>query len=142
MKLLKKANTAAAAFFPDGEVIELTMLGQGHINDSFLVNSGKGRFILQRLNSRVFAKPDLVMANLRILASHMKERIENGREDLRGRWEIIFPFFTMTGEDLFVDEDHGHWRMTNFVENTESYEYVTGPENAREIPAFLINNWK
>jgi hypothetical protein len=132
MKLIKKANIAAAAFFPDEEVIELTKLGQGHINDTFLISSGKGRFVLQRLNRQVFTEPDLVMANLRALANHLGGRMASDREDIRHRWEIIFPFFTMTGEDQFIDGDHDHWRMTNFVENAESHEYVTGPENARE----------
>ena len=137
MKLLKKASIAAAAFFPDEEVIELTRLGQGHINDTFLISSGKGRFVLQRLNRQFFTEPDLVMANLRTLAKHLGAKMASGREDIRHRWEIVFPFFTMTGEDQFIDADHDHWRMTNFVENTESHEYVTGPGNAREAGSAL-----
>ena len=137
MKLLKKASIAAASFFPEEEFIELTELGQGRINDTFLVSSGKGRFILQRLNRQVFTEPELVMTNLRVLANHLNEKLANDREDIRHRWEVIFPFFTMTGEDQFIDSDHGHWRMTNFVENTESHEYVTGPGNAREAGSAL-----
>jgi hypothetical protein len=137
MKLIKKANIAAAAFFPAEEVIELTRLEQGHINDTFLISSGKGRFVLQRLNRQVFTEPDLVMANLRVLANHLSARMANDREDIRHRWEIIIPFFTMTGEDLFIDADRDHWRMTNFVENTESHEHVTGLGNAREAGSAL-----
>ena len=137
MKLINKASIAAAAFFPDEEVFELTMLGQGHINDTFLISSGKGRFVLQRLNRQVFTEPDLVMANLRVLANHLSAKMASDREDIRNRWVITIPFFTMTGEDQFIDDDHDHWRMTNFVENTESHEYVTGTGNAREAGSAL-----
>ena len=53
-------GAAAAAFAAPGAVVELREYGQGNVNDTFLVSVADPegeRFILQRLNPRVFLRP-------------------------------------------------------------------------------------
>ena len=89
LPLLSAANCAtmspmdllaiARAFATDGvpEVVE--PLGNGNVNATYLVRTSSGtRYVLQRLNTAVFAKPELVMANLKTLASHAAGAISDG----------------------------------------------------------------
>ena len=57
----------AAAFDLPGRIRDLEPLGNGNVNDSYLVvceGSPLQRFVLQRLNRTVFLRPELVMANM------------------------------------------------------------------------------
>jgi hypothetical protein len=40
-------------------------------------SEGESRFILQRLNTRVFQRPELVMGNLRAITEHVRERLSH-----------------------------------------------------------------
>ena len=46
-------------------------IGSGHINHTFLL-SGKSSFILQRINTAVFRKPERVAKNIRLAADYLK----------------------------------------------------------------------
>ena len=61
-----------------GRVLDLREYGNGNVNDTFLVTvtgAAKPHFILQRLNLRVFRRPELVMANLRTVTDHVRRRL-------------------------------------------------------------------
>ncbi len=47
-------------FIPKEEVVSIQKYGNGHINDTFLVITNSEKYILQRVNSKVFNIPNLV----------------------------------------------------------------------------------
>ena len=58
----------AQQFTSQGQVLDVREYGNGNVNDTFLVTvegAAEPHFILQRLNLRVFRRPELVMGNLR-----------------------------------------------------------------------------
>ena len=59
--------TIAEAFEGVSAVAAVEPLGNGNINDTYKVLSSRGTTVLQRLNSRVFTRPDLVMHNIQVL---------------------------------------------------------------------------
>ena len=64
----------AEAFDLPGPIRSLDPLGSGNVNESFVVvcdGPTERRFVLQRLNRRVFPRPDLVMANILALGEHV-----------------------------------------------------------------------
>ena len=68
----------AEQFTPQGRVLDLREYGHGNVNDTFLVTvegAAEPHFILQRLNLRVFRRPELVMGNLRIVGDHVARRL-------------------------------------------------------------------
>ena len=60
----------AARFSPDNEIIDVRPLGNGNVNDTYLVETGRGGFVLQRINQHVFPRPDWIMENARMLTDH------------------------------------------------------------------------
>ena len=61
-------QSALNAFRLDGEVAAYSRYGNGHINDTFLVQCQAGsnsrRYILQRINHEVLTEPEKLMANI------------------------------------------------------------------------------
>lgn len=61
-------------WLPDAADLTLTPLGAGHINDTLLVRqAGQPRYVLQRINQRVFADPALLAANLERVLAHLRD---------------------------------------------------------------------
>ena len=67
----------ADRFHPREGIKAIRSLGSGNVNETFLVtHEGQGgAFVMQRLNTNVFDRPDLVMQNLQALGDHMERRL-------------------------------------------------------------------
>ena len=52
------------AFKIEGEVQSIEPYGEGHINSTFLVKTTEKNYILQKINTVVFKKPENVMNNI------------------------------------------------------------------------------
>ena len=54
---------------------EVVVFGDGHINDSYLVRAGAERYVLQKINRRVFVDPAQVMRNTERVLDHCRGRV-------------------------------------------------------------------
>lgn len=100
--------------------------GNGHINDTYLVTAGEKRFILQRVNSYVFPKPEEVVSNIVHVTDYLRGIIEKeGGDPLR---ETLTLVPTQTGEYFTYDLNGGLWRMYLFIEDTLSRDLPDTPE--------------
>ena len=59
-------------------VTEISPLGNGLINDTFLVTTESSHFVLQRINRTVFPAPDQIMDNLITLNQHLEQKSSIG----------------------------------------------------------------
>ena len=134
-ELLKKAGEAVRSFFPGRNILGLDELGDGHINDTFLVvfaGDPASGYVLQRLNRQVFSQPELIMANLRVLADHIdRQLLDAGHEHFAG-WAVIRPIGTTGGRDYFIDPADNFWRMLSYVGGAASFDRVKNGAHARE----------
>ena len=55
-----------------GPVTAVGSFGAGHINDTFLVESAAGEFVIQRINTAVFNDPGAVTANILVVQRHLR----------------------------------------------------------------------
>lgn len=97
--------------------------GNGHINDTFLVVSEK-RYILQRMNTRIFTCPEKLMENICHVTEHIRSK---ATEDKKRASLVVVP--TLDGENFFVDSDNSYWRMYEFTERTITLERVESKED-------------
>ena len=69
----------ADRFHPREQITAIRSLGSGNVNETFLVthegSSETSHFVMQRLNTAVFERPDLVMRNLQALGEHIDRRL-------------------------------------------------------------------
>ena len=124
---------AAKSFELEGKFLGAQPYGGGHINDTFAVackredNSIK-RYILQRVNTKVFQNPVQLMENIVGVTSFIANVIkENGGDPLR---ETLTVIPTKDGNNWYEDSEGGFWRTYHFIEDTLTYNQV---ENKKDF---------
>ncbi len=126
----------AAQFTLPGRVRHVRPYGNGNVHDTFLVTSDSPAappFILQRLNTRVFRRPELVMANLRLCTEHLRGRLARAPLSPGRRWEVPRVLPARDGRDYFIDGEGSFWRALSFIEGAQTFETINDPEHAREV---------
>ncbi|WP_216905315.1 aminoglycoside phosphotransferase family protein [Synechococcus sp. CCY 0621] len=127
----------AAAFDLPGRLCSLEPLGNGNVNDSYLVvceGPPLRRFVLQRLNRRVFPRPELVMANMIAISEHVEARLNQGCALLgERRWQHPRVLLSRADQRPWVEQDGGFWRLITFIESSRSFDVVASAEQAREV---------
>lgn len=119
-------------FCIEGEVTSVKPLGNGLINDTFLAKTASDDtpdYVLQRVNTNVFADVDLLQHNIEIVTSHIRKKLEEAGEDDIDRKVLRFIAST-DGPSYWKDAEGNHWRVSVFIPNAHTYEAVT-PEYSR-----------
>ena len=108
-------------------VTGINPLGNGLINDTFLVTTESSTFVLQRINRKVFPEPVQIMENLIMLNQHLAQKANTAL-----KLKIPDIFKTTTDQDFYQDEQGGYWRAFSFIANTESLEAVSNISQAQQ----------
>ncbi len=126
----------ADRFKPQGKILDIRVHGNGNVNDTFLVTLDgltENQFILQRLNTRVFKKPDLVMRNIRIFTEHIHKHRQSPSGLTDRRWEVPRLLLTGDGQDHIIDADGSFWRAFSFIDHARTFDTVQNVQHAREV---------
>ena len=125
----------ARQFVKKGKVIEVRELGDGNINQTFLVtvNSEINNFVLQQINTRVFTQPELVMDNILTITNHVDRKLANSSLYNKRRWQVPQVLFTTTNQSYYVDHDRNFWRAISYINNASSYNTVRDLQHAQEL---------
>jgi Ser/Thr protein kinase RdoA (MazF antagonist) len=131
---LSALSDIVGAFSVPGHLAAAVTWGTGHINDTWrvLMDDGSRRvqYVLQRLNSRVFRRPDLVMQNVARITARV-----NRQEGALAAGSIRIPELipARAGALWHRDAEGGHWRLMPFISGTEVRDRVTSVREAREL---------
>jgi Ser/Thr protein kinase RdoA (MazF antagonist) len=128
--------TAAGRFSAGCRILDVRPLGNGRINDTFLVVldiAGEDRFVLQRINHRVFRDPKGVTRNMRRVCEHGRRRLKELAPDPDLRFELPRVLLTADGLDHWLDGFGCTWRAISFIDGSQSFDAVQNAEHAREI---------
>lgn len=124
----------AEQFSHQDNITDIQSLGNGNINDTFLVSLDdleQTRFVLQRINTNVFRHPQRVMKNMYIFTEHVHAKLQNQPQDRR--WEIPRVILTKTGQDHWNTGDQDYWRAISFIEGSESFDIIANVSQAQEV---------
>ena len=113
MNDLKNYQKAAEQFRLEGKILSIEPYGEGHINVTMLVTTDKKRYILQKMNTRVFPNSDGLMKNICYVTEHLGKQ---GVETLE-----VIP--TVDGASYLKGEEC--YRVYAFIENTVTYQTVS-----------------
>ncbi|WOT04921.1 phosphotransferase enzyme family protein [Shewanella youngdeokensis] len=112
------------------ENVKVTRLGQGHINQTFLVRWPAGQLVLQQINTDVFPRPAAMLNNAYKISRHLIAKSEANAY----RLQVVAPERTQAGE-LFLDlGEQGFWRAINYLPFSHTVEVVNSVVEA-EIAA-------
>ena len=113
----EKLFQIAALFAFEGEIESIAPLGEGFINDTYVVTTvgNSPNYILQRKNHNIFSDVPAMMDNIAAVTAHIKRKVADPmRQTL-----TITP--TRTGE-LYAQVDGNFWAACLFISRSKSYE--------------------
>jgi hypothetical protein len=126
-----QATEVAREFQIDGECLSAMPYGSGHINDTycavFLQANIPVRYILQRINTKIFRNPVALMENIQRVTSHLAAQMTNEPDRAR-RVLTLIP--ALDGRPWHMDEEGGYWRAYRFIERAHTYDAVESAEQA------------
>ncbi|WP_027158735.1 phosphotransferase enzyme family protein [Methylobacter luteus] len=116
----------ARQFTQSQAVIDIQPLGNGLINDTFLVLTNSSPFVLQRINTTVFPQPALIMENLLTLNRHLRQKNADSVK-------LRVPDILSTAEsNSYYEKEGNYWRALSFIDNTESLEVIGNAHEAAQ----------
>ena len=125
----------ASQFEMSGTFLSAVPHGSGHINDTYRVETEQGgrrvRYILQRINRKVFPNPAAFMGNIQRVLSHVQQKMSDlpSREVSR---RVLSLVPARTGECFWKDEEGEVWRTYRYVEGARSFDVAQSPRQAYE----------
>lgn len=123
----------ARRFQTAGDMMDAAPHGTGHINASYRVRcrlpDGQRRYLLQRINTAVFADVPALMQNMERVTTHLGSKLD-GSEDAARR--VLTPVPSRDHALWVQQEDGSCWRMFHFVEQAVTYDRVESAEQARQ----------
>jgi Ser/Thr protein kinase RdoA (MazF antagonist) len=121
-----------------GDVEAVSPYGSGHINDTFASRWNQAgsrlRYIHQRINEQVFARPDQVMENIVRVTAHLSRKLAAAGAADRSR-RALTVVGARTGEPWVRDGEGGWWRTYLFIEDAATYETAQSPARAKLLGA-------
>ena len=122
----------AMQFALEGELKELSVFGNGHINDTLratceLADGRTKRYILQPMNDGIFKNPDELMENVMNVTSFLRKKIIAAGGDPDRETLNVIP--TKDGKNYLTDENGDFWRCYIFIEDATSFDQVEKPED-------------
>ena len=112
-------------FDVEGQVSDITALGEGFINDTYIVRTEGDApdYILQRKNHHIFPDVPGMMENIKAVTEHIKSKVQ---DPLRETLTVI----PAKDGKLYVQAGENWWAMCLYIPDTLSYDRADSPELA------------
>ena len=116
-------------------ITSITPLGEGNVNETYQVICQENifqdqflqRYVMQRINTAVFPRPELVMANINVLANHVASRpLDKG-------WVMPTVIPIRNSDQTWLERDGQIWRMLTFVENAQTLQTIGSSQEALQV---------
>jgi Ser/Thr protein kinase RdoA (MazF antagonist) len=117
-------QTALRAYGFDESSAVVEVIGTGLINSTWKITIEGKKFILQKINSKVFQKPFEIAYNLNLIAAYIRQHIPD--------YHLVGPLPSVNGEEMIYLEGKGYFRLFPFVCGSHSKDVVETPEQAYE----------
>lgn len=127
------ARCVAERFISAEKIRAIEPRGDGLINTTFLVTTESEElphFILQRINDRVFPRPDQIMENIQIFLRHAQQK-QGGGENRSLRLPGLCR--TIDGSSYCFDSAGAFWRALSFIEHTRTLRVIENLRDAEEV---------
>ncbi|GAB4527867.1 MAG: aminoglycoside phosphotransferase family protein [Pleurocapsa sp.] len=125
----------AQQFKTQGKIVEISEHGSGNINQTFLVtldNRSESNFILQRLNTKVFTQPELVMSNIELVCDRVNQKLQSDDSCDRD-WQMPRVLKTADNNNYFIDNEGLFWRAISYIPNSQSFDTIQHSRHGEEI---------
>ena len=121
----------AAHFQLQGAIDRVVQLGEGFINDTFIIYTKEDsvtNYLLQRKNKRIFTDVPAMMENISKVCAHIKAKVMARNGDPMREAMTLIP--ALDGKLYFLDEENEYWAVCVFIGDTLTYQSAKTPELA------------
>lgn len=109
----------AEQFAFDAPVLNIETLGEGFINDTYIVTTHKSRYILQRKNHHIFKDVPAMMDNIERITRHLKAKVvAAGGNPER---EVLTVVGTNDGKSYYRDGEN-FWAASLYIEGSVTHD--------------------
>lgn len=116
-------NPLILKFAIKGSPVACSRYGFGHINETYLVTCDCGlRYILQKINKKIFPKPEELMENIAATTAYIAEH----SNDPRASMHLVL---TVEGKAYHRDAQGEYWRMYAFIPSTICLQKAESPKD-------------
>ncbi|MCJ8292828.1 MAG: aminoglycoside phosphotransferase family protein [Colwellia sp.] len=109
----------------DFSKVEITSLGNGHINNTYKLTTPDFEFVLQQINHDIFTKTVELSSNAQKINVHLLQKKNSGNYPLAVPQQVL----SKTGETC-IKIGSNYWRLMEFINNSYTLEEVESPEQA------------
>lgn len=125
--MLTTIQSISHEFAIAGEFVDGKEINSGHINSTYIATYRREtgelrRYVLQRINEKVFKDPMAVMRNVECVTRHINWKVLRVKRDLGGQTLNLYP--ARGGRIYAYGPGGGVWRCYNFIEGCHTYEIV------------------
>ena len=117
-------NEVLAAFDLKKESFEIIPFGSGLINKTWRLKNPQRDLILQRVNDKVFQRPQDIAYNIAMLSEYLRKHAPG--------YLFVVPVKTGLGEEVFHHPTDGYYRLSDFVSDSRTIDTVEKPGQAYE----------
>ena len=135
MKTQEELKNIVTRFAVEGQVLAVEPLGNGLINDTFLVKTdGPRNYVLQRINNAIFKDVALLQHNVEAVTRHIRAKLATDPDVDRK----VLTFLPLKDEEKTYYEagDSTFWRISVFIEGARTHETVDAESSYRAGKAF------
>jgi Ser/Thr protein kinase RdoA (MazF antagonist) len=105
--------------------VEVAILGNGHINNTYKLVTPDFEFVLQQINHDIFTKTVELSSNAQKINLHLLNQKKKGNYPLSVPQQIL----TNSG-DSYIKIGANYWRLMEFISDSYTLEEVESPEQA------------
>jgi len=109
------------------EFTQLSVIGSGHINSTWLLKNTDEQFIVQKLNTEVFKNPAQLVSNAQLIEQHLNTKQLQNNYPL----EVIKHIATHNREYL-IKIDNEHYRVLNYISDSYSEDVVKNAQQSEQ----------
>ena len=111
----KKLREIANIFHANGTLVSYEVITTGNINSTYWLKFSQGNgvtktYIMQRINTYVFKKPQEIMSNISLVTNHIRSK------SIPGQQTLMF-YVTDEGKNYYDDGEGNFWRMSNHIDS-------------------------
>ena len=108
--------------FIPGDQISITKITGGLIHVTYKVTRNNESYLLQKLNTLVFPKPEVVLSNIVKITTHLAKKPDYP-------YQVVSPYKLIKGEGyLYRDETGAFWRLFPYLNGSVTYENTSDTE--------------
>ncbi len=117
-------NKIVARFATLGTVESVKALGNGLINDTYVVRTSEADapdYVLQRINHHIFTDVDVLQGNIEAVTAHIRRKLqEAGTDDIDRKVLRFIP--VKEGGKTYYHDGESYWRMMVFIPGAHTRE--------------------